>query len=271
MNDTLTFDSMYGIIKTVEGLRCFNLPIYDSPLGRRIPSTSCEVNQWAVVFGDNMETKVCSECGEERTLDEFHADRTKKDGKRTICKICARFYNLHDRKYNYKSKKQEYIISNLSVRVCDVCGIEKPLDEFYAHRHPERMTNRINRKRACPCKECEKKRLKKWELENHERRIEINSEYRKRNRHLLNEKQRQYNYGITPDEYRGLLITQNNCCPICGNTFGSNKGDIHIDHNHITGKVRALLCGKCNCGLGYFKESVDNLMSAIAYLEKWKE
>ena len=43
-----------GIIKTVEGLRCFNLPIYGSPLGRRTPSTSCEVNQWAVVFGDDM-------------------------------------------------------------------------------------------------------------------------------------------------------------------------------------------------------------------------
>jgi len=63
-----------------------------------------------------------------------------------------------------------------------------------------------------------------------------------------------------------MLIKQNNLCAICHNEFKPFK-DIHIDHNHITGKVRGLLCSKCNMSLGGFDDKINNLESAIIYLK----
>jgi hypothetical protein len=53
-------------------------------------------------------------------------------------------------------------------------------------------------------------------------------------------------------------------CAICG-----EKSDkLFVDHNHKTGLVRGLLCHQCNCGIGFFRESVPAILSAIDYLER---
>lgn len=74
------------------------------------------------------------------------------------------------------------------------------------------------------------------------------------------------NYGISIEQFNNMLITQNNECAICHNEFKPFK-DTHIDHNHITGKVRGLLCSKCNMSLGGFNDEINNLESAIIYLK----
>lgn len=61
-----------------------------------------------------------------------------------------------------------------------------------------------------------------------------------------------------------LVRKQNNYCAICRVSFTSNG---HIDHNHVTLRIRGLLCKACNQGLGLFKDSVDILESAKRYLE----
>ena len=61
-------------------------------------------------------------------------------------------------------------------------------------------------------------------------------------------------------------------CPICKDSFVEmNIKNIHLDHNHVTGKVRGVLCFRCNAGLGQFKDSIENLRAAILYLETTKE
>ena len=72
-----------------------------------------------------------------------------------------------------------------------------------------------------------------------------------------------WEYGITACEYTKMRILQNDACAICGSV-----GDLHIDHDHATGKIRGLLCGKCNRGLGQFEDSVEHMRSAVEYLTR---
>jgi hypothetical protein len=75
-------------------------------------------------------------------------------------------------------------------------------------------------------------------------------------------------YGLTIKEHSDLIEIQNNKCAICGD-FQLGKS-LHIDHCHITGNVRGLLCTKCNVGLGLFRDNIDYLLTAIMYLDKSK-
>lgn len=75
-------------------------------------------------------------------------------------------------------------------------------------------------------------------------------------------------YGITDDDYRRILIEQNGVCAICHEFNGGRAGRLNIDHCHITGKVRGLLCHKCNRALGLLNDNIEKLYGAIAYLQR---
>jgi hypothetical protein len=78
---------------------------------------------------------------------------------------------------------------------------------------------------------------------------------------------RQYLYGVTPEQYETLMMTQGNACAICRSTEWKGKGNRpHVDHNHKTGAVRGLLCGPCNTGLGQFGDDPARLLAAVEYL-----
>ena len=72
-------------------------------------------------------------------------------------------------------------------------------------------------------------------------------------------------YGITPNEYEFILRAQGGVCAICRNSPPPDR-HLHIDHNHITGHIRGLLCFRCNFGLSYFKESATEFQRASRYL-----
>ena len=71
-------------------------------------------------------------------------------------------------------------------------------------------------------------------------------------------------YNITIQDYNKMLAEQNECCAICG--IHPHKV-LNVDHDHITGKVRGLLCTKCNIMLGNAKDSREVLLKAVSYLE----
>lgn len=79
------------------------------------------------------------------------------------------------------------------------------------------------------------------------------------------------NYGITVEQYDTMYNNQKGCCAMCGKHQTEFKRRLHVDHNHVTGEVRSLLCTRCNPLIGYAKEDVENLQKAIEYLNKFKK
>ena len=81
-------------------------------------------------------------------------------------------------------------------------------------------------------------------------------------------------YGLEKEDFERMCDEQENKCKICDMEFMSGLLEMkerkyapNIDHCHDSGKVRGLLCGSCNKGLGNFKDSKKNLQSAMEYLE----
>jgi hypothetical protein len=75
-------------------------------------------------------------------------------------------------------------------------------------------------------------------------------------------------YGISVQEHAAMMARQNGRCAICQR---KPSGDtLCIDHCHETGKVRGLLCRKCNTGLGCYDDDPAFARKAAAYLEDWR-
>lgn len=127
---------------------------------------------------------------------------------------------------------------------CRKCAVVKPAQEFYRHqggRHPR-------------CKEC-------LRAEDRERYQRTNGKDR------VFEQSLKKRYGITLAQYNQMSADQGHVCAMCSEKPETAKR-MHVDHDHVTGKIRALLCHHCNLLLGNAKDSIDRLRLAIAYLEQ---
>jgi hypothetical protein len=75
-------------------------------------------------------------------------------------------------------------------------------------------------------------------------------------------------YGLTAREYYKLREYQQFSCAICLVHEDELKRELYVDHDHKTGKVRGLLCHRCNTALGFFMDDRKRLRRAIKYLEE---
>jgi hypothetical protein len=75
-------------------------------------------------------------------------------------------------------------------------------------------------------------------------------------------------YRLTRGQWQAVFEEQRGCCAICGMSQDDLGYTLEINYNHNTGKVRGLLCKKCNMGIGMFDEDAENINKAIRYLEK---
>ena len=78
-------------------------------------------------------------------------------------------------------------------------------------------------------------------------------------------------YGTTPEDVLELYTLQKNSCGICNKQIKLRDFHTHIGHCHATGKVRGVLCSKCNLMLGNCKDDIRILSKAIAYLKEHNE
>jgi hypothetical protein len=81
-------------------------------------------------------------------------------------------------------------------------------------------------------------------------------------------------YGINWEDYLQLFAKQVGECCICRVKLSTHQQEdnpheiAHIDHCHTTGKIRGLLCNKCNSAIGYFNDSALLCKLASQYLEE---
>ncbi len=85
--------------------------------------------------------------------------------------------------------------------------------------------------------------------------------------HFLQKKGRiKHLYGLTLEDIKKIRCMQRNLCPICGKKLATNP--THIDHNHLTGKVRGILHPKCNMVVAYIEDYKDKLHKILKYIEE---
>jgi hypothetical protein len=104
---------------------------------------------------------------------------------------------------------------------------------------------------------------------NKEHCYKYKNEWRSRNKHKTKNEKLKSRFGITIENFNRILDQQKNKCGICGSTFVDKKNDPSqpcVDHNHLTLKVRGILCRKCNGGLGGFNDDKKTLEAAFQYL-----
>ena len=87
-----------------------------------------------------------------------------------------------------------------------------------------------------------------------------------------------HNYNITIEEYNKILENQSDSCAICkcnkkdNIKYSENKvRDLAVDHCHVTGKVRGLLCYSCNLAIGMLKDNIARAKKLVKYLEEHEE
>lgn len=101
---------------------------------------------------------------------------------------------------------------------------------------------------------------------------ESSKRYYIKNRQKLIDKQKVYNmkkdYNLTIAAYEELVEQQNFRCALCERHVSELHKPLFVDHDHTTGKVRGLLCIRCNTSLGGLGDSVAGLLKALNYLLK---
>ena len=132
------------------------------------------------------------------------------------------------------------------------------------------------------CKECEAAKSREWRKANPEKTIELGRKSAKKwleshpNEAKVNDKrQKLKQYNLTLEQFNALYEAQAGLCAICGLPEKQLHYRSHqvrllsVDHNHATGKVRQLLCSRCNTTLGLIGEDTELLKEMISYIEKW--
>lgn len=159
----------------------------------------------------------------------------------------------------------------MKTKRCWCCKTEKPLSDFYNNRSQSDGL-------ASECKICSMKRYKIYRANNKEKlREKDRKRYRGHKRPPLSSADKlikkdyylKRTYGVTLKQYDKMFEDQNGVCAICGRaeikTYKGVPTRLAVDHNHKTGKVRALLCSNCNQSLGIYenrkKEFEDYLRS----------
>ena len=167
-----------------------------------------------------------------------------------------------------KPEHIKYTKSTYWLYRCD-CGIERIINGYKLRRFKLKKGFDL----SCGCDRKEKSFIKrKAYLENHrEERREYQKKYQEKYQETHDRKQyfSHYfkKYGMTKEEYIQFFNNQNGKCKICGKHQSELKRRLAVDHCHITGRIRGLICANCNTAIGFFNDDPVLVGKAKIYLE----
>lgn len=152
------------------------------------------------------------------------------------------------------------------MKICPKCGVKKLENDFYVRPRGDLQSW---------CKDCMKalrvQRNPQIAAYQHRRRSGRTEEERA----SAKDYQLKYHFGISLEDYKALLVSQNYRCAICDKLSGEDahngkrRKQLSVDHDHDTRAVRGLLCNDCNRGLGQLGDSLERARRLVAYLEKF--
>jgi hypothetical protein len=185
-----------------------------------------------VTSGEFLWAKTCPDCGLAKPAADYAQNAARPDGLAFYCKPC--FNRRSAATYRRRRERQGFAVRQRAavepgMRQCAECREIKPESDFARNASQPSGLN-------CYCKPCNKRR-------------------QRASRFLLR-------YGLTEDALAELIESQGGVCAIC-----QERPAVHVDHDHVTGVVRGVLCFPCNAALGLFEDRIDLLGRAQSYLE----
>lgn len=178
--------------------------------------------------------QVCTKCKETKDI-KYFSWRTDTKKHRAQCKKCHKGYEID--LFDKRQEIEEFFL--IGKKKCSKCCQYKSVSEFSADAN----TKDNLYIRCKPCVNRYTSKVGRWQMI-----------FKK--------------YGLLQEDYEKMLVLQNNLCAICETSVpGGTYHVFAVDHCHITGKVRGLLCKNCNTALGILKDNINSFERAAIYLK----
>lgn len=181
--------------------------------------------------------RACSMCKQELALSEFYSINA------SYCKPCQLKY-LKAKRFGARDAAESR--TRQDGKVCSQCGALKPAADFVRSNHEQD-------RHAARCNEC-REVLRKAKQARMKKPYDAGAALRRK-------------YGISQKQYDDLLAAQGYGCAICKRPPDGPKKPLNVDHDHVTGRIRGLLCAPCNTALGFLRDSPMFCRAAAVYLE----
>lgn len=211
-----------------------------------------------------MAERTCTRCGETKPLSEFNRAAHGRTGYAAECKRC------------HASRNSAPV--RIQVLDCAYCGqrFENPArqgpdrkfcspvckDKWWREEYRRRRQEAPPR----PCKRCGAPVSRKTGIPVCEAcRVDDRSRPYRRAIHI------KHRYGLSEADYDRLVAQQGNRCAICRTTKPGSRGEWRVDHDHVTGQIRGLLCDGCNRGIGSLQDDPGVIAAAARYVAKHRQ
>lgn len=189
-------------------------------------------------------TKECTRCHTRKSLHDFNRRTDRAHGVRPRCRQCES--ELHQEWYRQNRVKQAAGLIRLpQSKHCGRCNQTKAASAF---GHSSISHDGLNPS----CRQCANKYARQYA-----------AEWKKANPDKVYRQHLRYVYGVSGEVYDALVLKQDHCCAICR----QQAARLQVDHCHVTGSLRALLCARCNTQLGRLEEKIMKNPQFMRYIE----